>query len=853
MPKYIPKRLHSPTGHPGLRPLTKPEILSPAGDWDCVHAAAENGADAIYFGLDRFNARMRAENFKTGDLPELMAFLHKRGMRGYLTFNTLLFTREIPEALRFLKDVIVSGVDAIIVQDAGACRLIRSLSPDVPIHASTQMSISSAAGVRFAHRLGASLAVIARECSLSETASVIESISGSDEDMPIEIFVHGALCVAYSGQCLTSEALGGRSANRGECAQACRLPYELIADGETVPLGDRRYLLSPQDLAGISLIPEIIRSGIASLKIEGRLKSPEYVAAVTDVYRRQLDKVWNAILQDHESRDFEQPSSEDRYTLDMTFSRGLGSGWLEGIHNQRLVHARFGKKRGVCVGTVASVDSHGVTISTKSLIRAGDGVVFDAGHPDKPEEGGRIMTIDERKNGAFLRFLPGAVDPRRIQAGQLVWKTSDPILEKRLRQSWQHPADSKTSPIQAIVSGSVGAPLELTFSDDSGNSTSLTSVIPLQKAEKRALDQDFLIQQIGRLGGSPFHLESLECRLPPDCMIPVSALNQLRRDGVAALIEQREQPIPWKINRSFDWAPAASLTFRPVNPSDVHFVPLVRTMEQFERILGLKGYRDIYLELDHPGKIREACEAFRKSRSPDSINRNLWLAPPRIFKPGEDRIIQQLLESGADGFLVRNYDHLEGLKGQRLRGDFSLNISNSISVEWFLKNHHLERITASYDLNQDQLLDLLRASPQGMIEITLHQHMPMFHMEHCLFCAFLTKGKDFRDCGRPCDSTELSVRDRVGMEHPVKADAGCRNTVFNGRAQTGAEYLDSFIQAGASVFRIEFLNESPDEMESTLRNYQLLLQGRIESSVLWRDLKLINQLGVTRGTLKSNH
>ncbi|MDD4349557.1 MAG: U32 family peptidase, partial [Opitutales bacterium] len=256
MPKYIPKRLQSPTCPTGFRPSVKPEILSPAGDWDCVHAAAENGADAIYFGLERFNARMRAENFKTGDLPELMAFLHRRGMRGYLTFNTLLFTGEIPEAIRFLKDVISGGVDAVIVQDAGACRLIRSLSPDLPIHASTQMSISSAAGVRFAHDLGASLAVIARECSLSETTSVIESIRGSEADMPIEIFVHGALCVAYSGQCLTSEALGGRSANRGECAQACRLPDELIADGATVPLGDRRYLLSPQDLAGISLIPD---------------------------------------------------------------------------------------------------------------------------------------------------------------------------------------------------------------------------------------------------------------------------------------------------------------------------------------------------------------------------------------------------------------------------------------------------------------------------------------------------------------------------------------------------------------------------------------------------------------------
>ena len=220
-----------------------------------------------------------------------MEFLHRRGVRGYVTFNTLIFTNELADAEACLRPIIAAGVDAAIVQDIGICRMIRALSPDFPIHCSTQMTITSAAGVKFARELGAQLVVLARENSLADIARIRAAEAPPDAGLPLEVFVHGALCVAYSGQCLTSEALGGRSANRGECAQACRLPYDLISDGEKVDLGDRRYLLSPQDLAGIDVLPELVRAGVASLKIEGRLKSPEYVASITRVYRQALDQL----------------------------------------------------------------------------------------------------------------------------------------------------------------------------------------------------------------------------------------------------------------------------------------------------------------------------------------------------------------------------------------------------------------------------------------------------------------------------------------------------------------------------------------------------------------------------------
>ena len=231
-----------------VTPLRKPEVLAPAGEWDCAKAAVENGADAIFFGVGRFNARVRAHNFEEADLPTLMSYLHGRGVKGYVTFNTLIFPEELAEAARVLRTIIASGVDAAIVQDAGICRMIRRISPDFPIHASTQMTVTSAAGVDYARELGASLAVLGREVSIPEIQKLQVEQGQKNASLDLEVFVHGALCVAYSGQCLTSESLGGRSANRGECAQACRLPYELMVDGKPMNLGDRAYLFSPQDL-----------------------------------------------------------------------------------------------------------------------------------------------------------------------------------------------------------------------------------------------------------------------------------------------------------------------------------------------------------------------------------------------------------------------------------------------------------------------------------------------------------------------------------------------------------------------------------------------------------------------------
>jgi putative protease len=600
-------------------------------------------------------------------------------------------------------------------------------------------------------------------------------------------------------------------------------------------LGDRSYLLSPQDLAGLDVLPALIQAGVSCLKIEGRLKAPEYVANVTRVYRQAIDRV----LGKNATTD---PS--DQYNLEMAFSRGLYTGWFKGIDNQALVHARFGKKRGVYLGEVSQIHGDKIRLKLEAPLKLGDGVVFDCGHPDAPEEGGRIYAIDPAGKDVWITFGRDRLNFRRIHIGDKLWKTSDPELDRHLRQTYEGDTPKFQQPISMEIHGSEGTVLTAIARDPQGHIVQVESEIPLSAAHTQPLTTEKLEAQLGRLGNTPFKLSTLTNALEGDVMIPVSALNRLRREIVMQMEERRSRPQHWILNAN---ATAQDLLPKQSVPSfsKPELIVLVRKLEQIQVVLNT-GVNTLYCEFEDPRTYREAVEIFRQHQT--TSDQTIWVAPPRITKPGEQWILEQVRRCNADGYLVRNYDHLNFFVGDRCIGDFSLNVANALTAEYF-QNLGLERLTASYDLNIQQLSGLLQSCPPNWLEITIHQHMPMFHMEHCVFCAFLSEGKDFRDCGRPCETHEVKLKDRVGSEHILQADAGCRNTVFNGSAQTGAESLPHLLNAGARHFRIEFLQESPDQVEQTLRQYQQLLQGNITGTQLWRQLKLQNQLGVTRGTL----
>jgi len=832
---------HTLTPHP---PITAPELLAPAGDHDCARAAIENGADAVYFGLDcGFNARARAANFALADLPGLMEMLHLRGLKGYATLNTLVFADELADFAQAVEAVAAAGVDAVLVQDVGAALCIREICPGLALHASTQMTLTSAETIALAERLGMERVVVARELSIDEIAAIRRQTT-----MPLEVFVHGALCVAYSGQCLTSESLGGRSANRGQCAQACRLPYDLVCDGRDVDLGPRKYLLSPQDLAAYALVPDLIAAGVTSLKIEGRLKTPEYVANITQHYRRAIDAALAAHPVVFTPREVEE--------MELSFSRGFSPGWLRGCDHKMLVPATTSAKRGVRLGTVASVLRGRVAIDLVGSVKRGDGVAFDCGATSDEAVGGRVyevfqagrsLTEPVAEGRVELAFAREAFDMGRLAPGQTVWKTDDPALTTRLRKTFAGGELTRRQPIDLVVTAAVGRPLVVRATLASGAACEVASDEPAAEAKKHPLTVEVLREQFGRLGGTPFELRGLTAEIEGRPMLPLSALGKMRRDlvGQASRLSSIRVGQASRLSSTRGGQASRLSTVRVASDRrDACPTFLARSLGQVQALLDL-GERALYADFADIRQYREAIVLVRAAGG------TLFPATPRIQKPDELGIFALLAKQEPDGVLVRNYAGLTYFRDRGLPvvADFSLNVTNEFSAEFFL-NAGAERVTASYDMNREQLLGLVAAADPGRLEVVIHQHMPMFHMEHCVFCAVLSPGTNKTNCGRPCDEHAVHLRDRIGVEHPLTADVGCRNTLYNAVPQSAAEAVPTLVARGVRHMRIEFLAESAQEIGRVVRAYRSLLAGRLTGREVWTQLNAANRVGVTRGTLE---
>jgi len=825
------------------------ELLAPAGDWDCLRAAVANGADAVYFGAEKFNARARAHNFRMDELPDIMSFLHLYGVKGFLTFNILVFEDELAEAKELVEACIDAGVDAVIVQDLGLVKLIRDISPDFPIHGSTQMTITSPEAVEFAKPFGLERVVLGRENNLKQIRTI-----GEQARLPMEVFVHGALCVSYSGQCLTSEMWGGRSANRGECAQACRLPYDLMVDGVQKPMGNIAYLLSPKDLAAIELVPELIEAGVTSFKIEGRLKSPEYVANVVGKYRAAIDRYF--------SGQPVKPTAGEMRELQQSFSRGFTYGFLKGTNNKQLVDGSYPKSRGVYLGRVKQVLRDGVLCELEAPLKRGDGIVFDAGDPTKEEEGGRVYDLRRKgrklegeAEGGLVEIVPGREDVnlKRVQAGDRIWKTNDPHLDKRLRQTFETDRPYRVFPVRVRAAGKAGEPLRTWWTDgQSGTTVSVASGLPLEPALKRPLTAEQLGEQFGRLGGTIFRLDGVELQLAGDLILPVRELNQMRRRAVELLEAERQKPRKYSLRKGvgvYDDVPERDASAASLPAA---LTALCRSLGQVHAVLEEGSVGFIYADFEFIRQFPEAVRAVREA------GKRIALATPRIHMPGETGYFRNILKLRPDAVLVRNTGALHYFMRHRkerpeefqpqLIGDFSLNAANHKAVRLFLESG-CDRVTPSYDLNIQQMMDLLARTDTSKLEIVIHQHLPMFHTEHCVYCTFLSEGTDYTNCGRPCEQHRVSLRDRIGMSHPVRVDEGCRNTVYNAIDQSGAEYVSHFLDAGVRFFRVEFLEEPAERVREVLDLYNRALRGEMSGTQVWRTLKATNQLGVTRGQL----
>lgn len=810
----------------------RPEILAPAGDETVLRAAVGAGADAVYFGLSAgFNARSRTTNFPVEDLPRVFDFLHERGVKGYVTFNTVVYDRELDTAERLLKAIAQAGADALIVQDLGVARLAHAVAPSLRLHASTQMTVSSPDAARIAKELGIQRVVLPRELSLEEIRRFRKHT-----DLELECFVHGALCVSWSGQCLTSEAWGARSANRGQCAQSCRLPYDLLVDGQVREKGLEKYLLSPKDLGAWDILPELAEAGVSCFKIEGRYKGADYVAGAVEKYRKVLDGWLEGRRVTLDREDVEE--------LSLTYSRGFSPGWFRGDDHQELSHGLNPSHRGLKVGTVDRVSGWSVFVRLDPdapLMKAGEWIHFDQGTPEADEPRGGTFAAEPPVNGVQeIRFGTPGPDLKAIRPGDKVWKHHDSALKRRLLRYVD--AERKVG-IDLVVRGAAGRPLEVAALDVFGRAASVTGETVLEPAQNAALDEAVLRDKLGAFGDTRYVLRDLDVQLDGALAIRPSELKRLRRRLVDAL---ESQPIPRRTHETVDVSReqlVASVEPGQV-PDEPELVPLCRTLEQVDAVLGA-GAREVYLDFMELVGLGEAVQRCRQAGA------RVVIATMRIQKPGEEPFDKRFERLQPDGILARHLGALAHYRGRgegfRLHGDFSLNATNVLTGRTLLAQG-LATLTPSYDLNVSQLEDMARGLPPERLEVTVHQHLPLYHTEFCVYAHNLSEGRSWRDCGRPCEEHRVNLRDAKGLEHPVLVDVGCRNTVFNARAQSAAPHVRTLLSRGIRRFRVEFVWESADEVRRVLDSYRALLSGERTAQQVVREVGALERYGVTSGT-----
>jgi putative protease len=803
-----------------------PEILAPVGTWEMLRAAVHNGADAVYMGMPGFNARGRAPTLETEELRAMIEYAHLYGVKVFLAFNILIFERELSDVIDALHEVIPLAPDAFIVQDLGIAALIRHMAPDQAVHASTQMTVTNAESIKLTEDLKMERYVLGREVSIAEMAKIKAAT-----DKELEVFVHGALCVSYSGQCLTSESLGGRSANRGQCAQSCRLPYDLIVDGERRELGEKRYLVSPQDLCGLKDIPRLVELGIESFKIEGRLKSPEYVATTSRAYKE-------CSLGLLSPRQAQEKSDQ----MARVYSRGFFNGWFDGVNHQKLVPAHVSSHHGLPLGAVVDVKHDSIIVNGEEFIEGGDGVVF-VDHSTEEEIGGTVFQAQSERKGIRLSFSR-AFPVSKVTTSMRAYLNSSPHVEANVRRTFNDRDVLKRIPLALTVSGKVGEALRVTAIDCDGNSVCAHSASHLQQAARAPLTPESLEAELGALGGTVFALSSLSCELEGECFLHSRELKEIRRSLCAQLERQRlTRPRISVLSQEAtqNWVQLHSR--HSPSGSQPSLNVLVREIRQ------LDGLRDlpistVFLDFEFGKEYATAAEMVR------AMGYRVGIATTRILKPGELAHLKVIERIRPDEVLVRNLGALEYLrdKGLNLVGDFSLNVTNSLSAHYLLSKG-LSRICPSYDLNGEQLLELSTVCDASRLEVTVHHYIPAFHMEHCVFAAFLSTGSSYRDCGRPCERHRVELRDSKGALHPLKADAECRNTMFNGLPQSAGRLLPKLQSLGVSSFRVDGLFEEPTTLRAKVEAYaDVLFNGMPVESAMKR-LGMSDRYGVTDGQL----
>ena len=790
------------------------ELLAPAGSREALVAAVENGANAIYLAGNAFGARAYASNFDREALREAIHFAHLRKVAIHVTVNTIVADEEMGPLRDYLRFLYEAGADAVLVQDLGVARVAHETVPDLPLHASTQMSVSSLEGVRALAELGFTRVVLARELSLKEIRHIC-----AHAPVEIETFMHGALCVCYSGQCLMSSMIGGRSGNRGRCAQPCRLPYTLVDEKGQDVLGDKAgsYLLSPRDLSTIDVIPDLIEAGVSSLKIEGRMKRPEYVATVVRTYREAIDTYYAgkgyAVTQ------------EERDDLAQIFNRDFTTAYLEGRPGKAMMSDRRPNNRGLLIGRVTAYDwdRRIVTVKLSGRLGLGDQVDFWV------KVGGRVTAtisaltdakgraVEEGQAGDIVSFAI----PSAVRDHDRVFKVYDARLMERAKETYASGAPVRRIPVAIAVRAAVGEPLTVTLCDAEGHRGEGRTDFIGEPARKRPLSEEIIRKQVSRLGTSVYEMKSLHCDIAGEVMVPMSEINEARRKAVEALDALRLKEIEAREHR-----PEPKFTDRIARPTPkkADFLVAVDTLGKAEAALAagadgiLFGGESYEHRVIAPEEYERAWQMAREAGARIDFN------TPRIVHDGQQKHVERLLDAFAafppDAVHVHNIAMLalvRRLTDFAIHADYSL-ISYNKQTLAFLKDYGASGATLSPELTAKEIRQLAKESPLPLTCI-VHGRLELMVSNYCVTGSFLG-GCGEGPCTQPCTRGHFALKDRKDALFPLAMDQFCHMHVLNSKVLSMMPHAMKFRAAGIETMQIEAKAMGEKEIAAIVKAYR---------------------------------
>ena len=764
--------------------MSKVELLSPAGDLECLKVAIQNGADAVYFGAEEFNARVNGRNFNREELVEAIEYAKLRGVKTHLTLNILIKNDEFEDAIRLVEFAYNSGIDAVIIQDLGLAKKVIELFPDLEVHSSTQMTIYNLDGVKKIKDLGFSRCVLARELSINEIENICKNT-----DIDIEVFIHGTLCICYSGQCLMSSMIGGRSGNRGRCAGTCRLPYTLLKDNQEQAKG---YLLSSKDVCTLDIIPELINAGVKSFKIEGRMKSKEYVGIVTSIYRKYIDLA--------ESKDEYKVDEKDREKLMQIFNRGgFSTGYLKGKLGKDMMYIKKPNHIGIPVGEVIGYNSNKgyVKVKLAKELNLGDSIAICDSSCKISElmKGNNNIKSANKGEIVILGRIKG-----KIKNGDKVYRT---VLDKLNKEIVQISGKENIKrPIDAKIYLKEDEQLKLEIKDLwTGLEVIVKEETKVNKAENNGISKQRIEEQLSKTGNTPFGIRQIEIVSDDNVIVPISTLNSIRRNAL--------EELEGKIINSFKRNKKAILKeenegISKIN-SEVKVSLLLNNIKDEMNYCELTNIDNVYIPfrffLSNKEKVNEICRKF-----------DTYVFLPAITKSNYERLIESnlkdILNTNIKGIVISNLSHLEILQNYKkeikdldIIANYTLNIVNDNTVKE-LEKFEISRYIVLPELNKEAIKDLKANISK---ETIVYGRTLLMTTEYCTIGTL-------KNCPAICEKGIYKLKDRMGFEFPVYTDRiNCNNLIYNSKI-TSISWKD----LNTDTIRIDILEENQKEIQDII-------------------------------------